>query len=346
MSLHFRTQSRWAAFLGCLLLILAPLAHAEDGPLVVTVVAEDETEALGRGLERALVRLAGLRSEPVRALADELLATRDEAGWTAALTRRQQLDDGRYRLEFDRLRLRRTLRDAEVPMVLGERPALLVWAVYEQGGRRELLGDTVDGPGILDALQALAAARQMPLLFPLGDLQDRRAARPSDIIGGTTEPLVVAGQRYGSEGVVLLHVRANATGAEARAIAAYDDREYRSSASAATPAEAARETVARVLDQLAADLARVAAAPEWVRLGFVGVADYAALERLRAGLTRLQAVEAARLYALAADHVVLQVRTGLEPADLTGILGGSGFVRADPPNASAGSEADAWMRQR
>ena len=346
MSRHIRTESRLAAFLACLLLILAPLAYADDGPLVVTVVAEDATEALGHGLERALVRLAGLRSEPVRALADELLAARDEAGWIAALTRRQQLDEGHYRLEFDRLRLRRTLRDAEVPMVLGERPALLVWAVYEQGGRRELLGDAVAGPGILDALQALAAAREMPLLFPLGDLQDRRAAQPSDIVGGVTEPLLAAGERYDSEGVVLLHVRATATGAEARAIAAYDDREYRSSATAATPAEAAREAVARALDQVAANLARVAAAPEWVRLGFVGVTDYAALERLRAGLTRLQAVEAARLYSLAADHVVLQVRTGLELADLTGILGGSGFVRAEPPNAGAGSEADTWLMQR
>ena len=343
MSLHPRARSRLALLLGLIFLLLAPPAAA-DGPLVVTVSAEDETQALEQGLEQALVRLAGLRSEPVLDLAGEMLEARDDEGWIAALERRQQVEDDVYRLEFDRFRLRTALRDAGVPAVLGERPALLVWAVHDVGGQRELLGDAVDGPGILAALGELAEARDMPLLFPLGDLQDRRAAQPSDIVGGVTEPLVEAARRYDADGVLLLHVRETARGAEARVIAVHDAREYRSSASGEGPAAAAREAVAQGLDQVAGRLARVADEPEWLRLGFSGVQGYAAFERLRAELTRLQAVEAARLDSLAGDSVVLQVRSGLGRDDLVDLLRGSGFARAEAPEE--GTEADAWLGRR
>ncbi|WP_026338823.1 DUF2066 domain-containing protein [Thioalkalivibrio sp. AKL7] len=343
MSLHPRTHSRLAMLLGLFLLVLAPAAAA-DGPVVVTVAAEDESTALEQGLEQALVRLAGLRSEPGLELVEALLDARDDAGWIAALERRQQVEDDSYRLEFDRFRLRTALRDAGVPSVLGERPGLLVWAVHERGGQRDLLGDAVDGPGILSALGDLAAARDMPLLFPLGDLQDRRAAQPSDIVGGVTEPLVEAARRYDADGVVLLHVRETTSGAEARAIAVHDGREYRSAASGEDPGSAAHDAVARGLDQVAERLARVAAEPEWLRLGFAGVQGYGAFERLRAELTRLQAVETARLDSLAGDSVVLQVRTGLEQDDLIDLLRGSGFARAETPEDAAG--ADAWLDRR
>lgn len=344
MSLHPRAHPRLALLLGVLFLLFAPAAGA-SGPLVVTVTAEDERQALEQGLEQALVRLAGLRSGPVLDLAETLLAGRDDEGWIAALERRQQVDEGRYRLAFDRFRLRTALRDAGVPALLGQRPALLVWAVHDADGQRDLLGDALDGPGILSALGELAEARDMPLLFPLGDLQDRRAAQPSDIVGGVTEPLVEAARRYEADGVLLLHVRETAGGAEARVVAVHDGREYRSSARGDSPAAAAREAVARGLDRVAESLARVAAEPEWLRLGFAGVRGYAAFERLRAELTQLQAVEAARLDSLAGERVVLQVRTGLERDDLVALLRGSGFARIEAPEEAA-AEADAWLDRR
>ncbi len=343
MPLHPRAHSRLAFLLGLLFLVLTPAGAADDA-LVVTVTAEDETQALEQGLEQALVRLAGLRSGPVLDLAGELLEGRDDEGWIAALERRQQVEEDRYRLEFDPFRLRTALRDAGVPALLGERPALLVWAVHDAGGQRDLLGDAVDGPGILAALDELAEARDMPLLFPLGDLEDRRSAQPSDIVGGVSEPLVAAARRYEADGVLLLHVRETASGAEARVVAVHDTREYRSSASGDSPAVAAREAVARALDRVAEPLARVAAEPEWLRLGFAGIQGFAAFERLRAELARLQAVEAARLDALAGDSVVLQVRTGLDRDDLVDLLRGSGFARAEAPDAAP--EADAWLDRR
>ncbi|WP_026279739.1 DUF2066 domain-containing protein [Thioalkalivibrio sp. ALJ16] len=340
MSLHLRTRYPVAVLLGLVLLLLAPLAAAQDS-LVATVAAEDEAGALEQGLEQALVRLAGLRSEPVLALVEEMLETRDDDGWIAALERLREVEEGVYRLEFDPFRLRTALRDAGVPAVLGERPGLLVWAVLDRNGQRELLGDAVEGRGVLSALESLAAERDMPLLFPLGDLQDRRAAQPSDIVGGVTEPLLEAARRYQADGVILLHVRETATGAEARSVAVHDGREFRGSAPGADAGTAARAAVAQGLDQVAERLARVAAEPEWVRLGFVDVQGYAAFERLRAELVRLQAVEAARLDSLMADRVVLQVRTGLEPGDLVDLLRGSGFDRSEPPDDA--DAADVWL---
>ncbi len=331
MSLHLRTRYPVAVLLGLALLLLAPQAVAQD-TLVTKVAAEDEAAALEQGLEQALVRLAGLRSEPVLDRVDALMAERDDDGWIAALQRLREVEEGVYRLEFDSFRLRTVLRDAGVPAVLGERPGLLVWAVLDRDGQRELLGDAVEGRGVLSALEALAAERDTPLLFPLGDLQDRRAVQPSDIVGGVTEPLLEAARRYQADGVILLHVRETVSGAEARSVAVHDGRDFRSSASAADAGAAARAAVAQGLDQVAGRLARVAAEPEWVRLGFVGVPDYAAFQRLRTELVRLQAVEAARLDSLMADRVILQVRTGLETDDLADLLRGSGFGRTDPPD--------------
>ncbi len=343
MPTHRKLHSFSAFLFSLALLLLAPLAQAQES-LVVTVAAEDDASALEQGLEQALVRLAGLRSESVHELVEALLAERDDEGWIAALERRQQVEDDRWRLEFDPFRLRTALRDAGVPAVLGERPGLLVWAVYDQGGQRDLLGDAVDGPGVLRELQDLAESRDMPLLFPLGDLEDRRAAQPSDIVGGVTEPLVDAARRYEADGVILLHVRETAGETEARAIAVHDDREFRGSARGDAPEGSAREAVALVLDQVAERLARVPAEPDWVRLGFSGVQGYAAFERLRAELTRLQAVEVARLDALAGNTVVLQVRSGLDQDDLVDLLRGSGFARAEVPEDAP--EADAWLDRR
>ncbi|WP_018864833.1 DUF2066 domain-containing protein [Thioalkalivibrio sp. ARh3] len=341
--LRLLRSSRALAVSLLLYLLLAPSPLLADDAVVVNVHAEDETAALAQGLEQALVRVAGQRSSELRELAQVLLLELDDEGLIDALRRRQEVDDGEFRLEFDRDRLRSALRAADVPVVLGARPQLLVWAVYEEGGRRNLLGSTQDAAGVLAGIDALGRDRGMPFVLPLGDLEDRRAAQAGDVVGGVTEPLQEAAGRYGPTGIVALHVRLVGGGAEARAITVHGGREYRSEARGESPAAAARAAVEDGLDQVVAPLARVAAEPEWVKLGFVGVEGFAAFESLRRELAQIEAIESARLDSLGGNAVTLEVRTGLESEDLVDLLHASGYRAAEDPHGD--SEAKAWLRR-
>ena len=341
-----RHRLRALAFLralpGLVLLLALTASGAAQATVMVSVSAEDEATALATGLEDALVQVAGWRSFELRQLAQAMLLGLEEGGGLPALRRRQLMGESEYRLEFYRDRLRDALRGAEIPMVLGARPGLLVWAVHEFDGQRQLLGTGLDGPGVLGALEELAAQRAMPLILPLGDLEDRRRARVADIVGGVPEGLAEAGRRYAPEGLVLLRVRETGAGAEAHALVVYRGDEFRASARGEQVAQAARAAVAEGLDRLGRSLAQVVAEADWVRLGFVAVPDHEGFERLRDSLLRLDAIEAVRPDTLVGEVVTLQLRTGLGADGLTELLEGADFARTDPPDPSI--PAEAWLR--
>lgn len=338
----FRTRWSLVGLLALALLSLPSVLPADDR-LVFTVEAADEATALAAGLEQALVRVAGLRSPEVRELAQRLLLERDADGRIPALREGVPQEEGRFRLEFDRQPLRVALRDAGVPVVLGARPALLVWAVHEDAGQRQLLGSGVDRSGVLAALERLAEERGQPLMLPLADLEDRRAVHAGDVVGGVTDPLAVAGRRYGADGLVALYVRTTAEGAVARAVLAHDGREHRSEARGESTDEAARLALDRGLDRLLQRLARVPDEPEWVALGFTGVRGFAAFRELQAELTRLDAIDAARLESLRGDAVTVEVQAAVDPEALVELLRAAGYARGEAPFDD--SDVEAWLRR-
>ncbi|MGM0552840.1 MAG: DUF2066 domain-containing protein [Pseudomonadota bacterium] len=327
---------------GLVLLLALTASGAVQATVMVSVSAEDETTALADGLEDALVQVAGWRSFELRQVAQAMLLRLDEDGDLPALRRRQFEGESEYRLEFHRDHLHDALRAAGVPMVLSARPGLLVWAVHEADGQRQLLGTGLDGPGVLRALDELAEQRAMPLILPLGDLEDRRRVRVADIVGGVSEGLAEAGRRYDPEGLVLLRVRETAGGAEAHALVVYRGDEFRTSARGDQAAQVARAAVAEGLDRLGRSLARVVAEADWVRLGFVPVPDYVAFERLRESLARLDAIEGVRPDTVAGEVVTLQLRTGLAADALADLLEDAAFSRTDPPNPAI--PAEGWLQ--
>lgn len=330
-------------------LIILPAQVAWAETLVVESDAEERETALAEGLHAALVRVAGLDSDAVRTLADELREVADDDR-PAALERQQARDAGGYRLEFDREALRRSLRDAGVPMILGSRPSLLVWTVEEADGRRDLLGTASAGEdsGVLAALEHLASERDMPLLLPLGDLQDRREARISDIVGRVTEPLFEAAGRYGPDGLILLHLRPAADETRARALLVYREREYRAEATAGDAPVAARQATAAALDHMGADLARVPDEPEWVTVGFTGVAGFDDFRQLRERLGGMEAIEGVQLDSLGGAALTLRLRTGLDIEGLREVLQDAGFPAAAEEAAEQAGLPDAalWLGVR
>ncbi len=336
-------------FLVCLLVSLLGLLPLSGAAASVEVESDEEEReaALADGLHAALVRLAGLDSDAVRGLADELLEAADGEGLPAALERQQAREDGGYRLEFDRESLRRSLRDGAVPVLAGSRPSLLVWAVEESAGRRELLGTAGEDTGVLAELEALSAERDMPLLFPLGDLEDRREASVSDIVGRVTEPLFEAARRYGPDGLLLLHLRGAGDENRARALLVHRDREYRAEATAEDAPVAARRATAAALDRMGAQLARVPDEPEWITVGFSGVSGFDDFRTLRAELGAMEAIERVQLDTLSGAALTLRVLTGLDVEGLGEVLADAGY--AEDEQAEDGedlSEAALWLNMR
>jgi len=319
----------------CLLLVAAP-SHAALIELMLD--APSESEATAAGLDEVLVQMAGFRSPALSRLSETMLEDSDRS-WLRSLERRGA---ERFLLAFDRARLRAAVQDAGAPVWVGSRPALLVWVVLEREDRRLLLGSGMDEDSVLASLRTWAVRRDLPLLFPLADLEDRRQVHIADVVGGVTEALVGPSRRYDPDGLMLLHLFERGDRVRARAWLSYRGHEVQSDVTAGSAAAAATEAAAEGIDQLGVRLARVLVEEASALVGFSGVAGMADLQSLRARLNALEAVQSVRVHRLLPGAAVLAVDTGLEPRALADVLAGEGFAAADTP--SGGTDIDLWFR--
>jgi len=321
-----------------MLFLLVPAAPASADLIEWMVEAESEEAALASGLEDVLVRLAGFRSPAIDALVPSLLEA-DEQPWLRSSERR---GGGRFLLVFDRARLRTQLQEAEVPVWVGSRPALLVWVVLERDERRLLLGSGMDEESVLAALRDWSARRDLPLLFPLGDLEDRRQVHTADVVGGAVEALAEPSRRYDADGLLLVHVSPRGDRQRARAWIDYRNHRLQAERSEATAAAAVREAVAEVMDAVGARTARVLVEQASALVGFFGVGGMAELQSLRSRLVALEAVRDTQLSRLQPGVAVLELHTGLDAGALAQVLAAEGFRAADAPRG-AGPGVDLWF---
>lgn len=323
------------AVLGLLLLLVSP-AHA--ALLELMVDAPGEEAAVAAGLDEALLRIAGFRSPALSDLAAAMLADADR-GW---LHSRERRGAERFLLAFDRARLRSALQQAAVPVWAGSQPALLAWVVLEREDRRLLLGLGMDEESVVASLRDWAAGRDLPLLIPLADLEDRRQIHTADIVGGVTEALVAPSRRYDPDGLLLLHLSHRGDRVRARAWLSHRGYEVQADTTAPSAAGAAREAAAQAMDRLGVRVARVLVADESALVGFGGVAGVAELQLLRARLDALEAVESVQIRRLLPDGAVLALSSGLDRRALAEVLAGEGFAAADAPRD--GADVDLWFR--
>ena len=318
------------------LLLVAVPGHAALVELMVD--APGESEATAAGLDEVLVRMAGFHSPALSRLSESMLEDSDRS-WLRSLERRGV---ERFLLAFDRARLRAALQDAGVPVWVGSRPALLVWVVLEREDRRLLLGSGMDEDSVLASLRDWAVRRDLPLLFPLADLEDRRQVHTADVVGGVTEALVGPSRRYDPDGLMLLHLFQRGDRVRARAWLSYRGHEVQSDVTEESAAAAATAAAAEGIDQLGARLARVLVEDASALVGFSGVSAIADLQSLRARLNALEAVQSVRVHRLLPGAAVVALDTGLEPRGLAEVLAAEGFAAADAP--SGGADIDLWFR--
>lgn len=104
------------------------------------------------------------------------------------------------------------LAGADIPVWDSNRPSVLVWMVLQSSsGEREFL--TVDSnPEIVQLMQDFAAARGLPIIFPVLDFEDRRTL--TENIAWNLDEAAIAGAsaRYGADSILAGRLHFTASG--------------------------------------------------------------------------------------------------------------------------------------
>ena len=104
------------------------------------------------------------------------------------------------------------LADADIPVWDGNRPSVLVWMVLQSSsGEREFL--TADSnPEIVEVMQNFAAARGLPIIFPVLDFEDRRALSENTTWNLDEVAIASASERYGADSILAGRLHFTASG--------------------------------------------------------------------------------------------------------------------------------------
>lgn len=104
------------------------------------------------------------------------------------------------------------LADADIPVWDGNRPSVLVWMVLQSSaGDREFL--TADSnPEIVKVMQDFAAARGLPIIFPVLDFEDRRTLSENIAWNLDEAAISSASERYGADSILAGRLHFTASG--------------------------------------------------------------------------------------------------------------------------------------
>lgn len=163
----------------------------------VAVAGRDEAaraQAFRRGLEQVLRRV--VRTEDLGSAAMRTVLAKPEA---CVL---QFEYTGGYRdgnpvlsVDFDPDRVRQLLHKQGIDVWGSERPEVLAWISLEDSQPPRILNPEAM-PDLDRLLQELAADAGLPLILPLGDLEDEQSLNPGDIATGNVGRILGASARY------------------------------------------------------------------------------------------------------------------------------------------------------
>jgi hypothetical protein len=307
---------------GFLLLLL--LAHATPSPaLKVQGLYEAEVpitdqsaaarqQAVSGALRLVLVKLAGDRNIPGVVSVAPLLAAAEryvqqfrygEAMVPTTEPGAAARKESRLWVRFDEDALNRDLRDLGVPIWGRERPSTLLWLVIADPAGRNWATAEEHG-GYLSVIDARAAARGIPLLYPLFDLEDAAALKTSDVWGGFPQPVLDASRRYNADAIVAATLESPVPGIwEARWTAYVGDETLAWTGEGDIPESLLEEGMDGVADVLAARYAGTHGAAEASDFD-ITVVDVESVDRYARALKYLQSLNSV------ADVQVAAVREG------------------------------------
>ncbi len=212
------------------------------------------------------------------------------------------------RVSFEPSAVARLLRSAGLPVWGSNRPGTLVWVAFSDDSGRRLITESDEG----DFAQALgldAAARGLPILYPLLDIEDTRRLSTAEVWGLFSDRIGVASLRYNPDVILAGRVQQTPGGAvTGRWIYRIEDRWLSFEGTGATVEEVASAIVDRLTNELAERYAVGSTRTElYLRVEAVErLEDYAALS---AYLESLTPVVDSSVVEVADDEVLFRLQT-------------------------------------
>ncbi len=164
----------------------------------------ERLRAYREGLSAVILKITGeerwLRNSTVeRAIRDAQSYVQEVSYRTSSSTAEQR---NFISVRFDRALVDSMLNSAGIPVWDQNRPSVMLWlAVQRLDGQREILSADSDHP-LLDIVREYSRLHGVPLMFPLLDLEDRRAL-PIDVAWSLDEDAIRrASERYGADAIL------------------------------------------------------------------------------------------------------------------------------------------------
>lgn len=155
-------------------------------------------------LDDMLIRYSGLRELPASPV---LQSAQQQAGRYIAQTQtRNENGEKTADVSFDPAAVQHLAQTLGLPVWNHDRPAIMLWLVDNRGnnsaGERRIMLDQ-EYSAAREQLRQVAMERGIPLLLPLGDLEDNMAVSASDVYGNFINPIAAASLRYQPDAVLV-----------------------------------------------------------------------------------------------------------------------------------------------
>lgn len=155
-------------------------------------------------LDDMLIRYSGLRELPA---SSALQSAQQQAGRYIAQTQtRNENGEKTADVSFDPAAVQHLAQTLDLPVWNHDRPAIMLWLVDNRGnnsaGERRIMLDQ-EYSAAREQLRQVAMERGIPLLLPLGDLEDNMAVSASDVYGNFINPIAAASLRYQPDAVLV-----------------------------------------------------------------------------------------------------------------------------------------------
>ncbi|MFL1916612.1 DUF2066 domain-containing protein [Plesiomonas shigelloides] len=155
-------------------------------------------------LDDMLIRYSGLRELPA---SSALQSAQQQAGRYIAQTQTHNENGEKTAdVSFDPAAVQHLAQTLGLPVWNHDRPAIMLWLVDNRGnnsaGERRIMLDQ-EYSAAREQLRQVAMERGIPLLLPLGDLEDNMAVSASDVYGNFINPIAAASLRYQPDAVLV-----------------------------------------------------------------------------------------------------------------------------------------------
>ncbi len=289
---------------------------------VEAVVYEQQADAKYSGEE--LARRSGMREVIVKATGNSASldnpvvkkAISQSSRFLSTISPSEQGGQPTLKMSFNPRQIQALLQQAELPYWPEERAKVLVWVVEDNGYDRTISWEQSGRTSVAN-LNSVARQKGLPVVVPVGDIDDVTSIKATELWGNFTEQISASSQRYDADAVVVVRIERNGNQQKLR-WTLYDDKpQYIADPSLATVTGQESGTNQQVTEAFVAELGRYYAdksaakgsgeVASSITVNFGGIEsakDFFTVEKMLQGLPSVASVELEKVTGSSVDYRV------------------------------------------